>query len=549
MRRTRSWSGGALPNRSSYIYENPTDYTQDPYTDQQLSTAANAAGIAPATLQQEYHQSFTPVSPQSGANPAAQQPASGAPAPVQNPGWIFAVNLPSTYPDYAALRAAGTGLVVVADDPNAAALIAGARAWGIPVAVQVNAPPGITPAEYAARVAQAQQYAPDKLVLDIEVPGKGDPGSDGWNWSNQAAQLLKPIVGDTQVAVTMEPHQSDYNYKAYVGLSTGGSTQFWVQNYTGNMTPVDASYASSAAAQAVGAANVVNILAPGAAPTAGAMYASYGIPTAGQTAGGIYAGLSPVSSNTTPGTGLQPHIPGEIPETGPTGPGSPTPPGYNAPPGPSKAQQKAMDQTNAYFSSLGLPTDIQSQVTSIFAKYPDDPELAIELARQYVRTTPWFSATFPGFFDGVRTGLFTDESGYRQYVNQANVYTQQYFGRPITTGEIGLALKSGYTPEYLGRQYEAGAIANANMPDWRYTIGAFGESGDYATQLFQNNAGKAAGDLGEQQAGIGSMSGARLQAALDRANKRLQSVFGGQLAIPNTAGQALAPPTRPDIGA
>lgn len=531
-----------MPN---YIYEGPTDY-QQVLTSQQLRDTLAQSGLSQQdqdAVAKSYQQQIqTPA----GA-PVNPPKSTSAPGPVQNPGWIYAVNMPSTYPDFAAMAQSGTGIVISSDDPNAQLLLDAARQWGIPVAIQVNAPPGISPQEYASRVAAAQQLAPDKLVLDIESVGKGYEGSAGWQWSQQAAALLKPVVGDTQVAVTMEPNQADYNYNAYVGLSGGGNTQFWVQSYTGDMTGVPPEYATAPAIQAVGANNVIAILGPNQAPTSGGMYVSYGIPQTGATSAGVYGGGAPRTSSGGYG------IPGATTTSGPGGsPGVVQDPPSGVPNPTTTAAggstgSAAGDWAKAYFGNLGLPPDVQEAITGFFTKYPDDPQLAIELSKQYIRTTPWFAQNFPGFFEGIKTGLFTDETGYRGYVNQANVYSMQYFNRPISVMEIESALHQGLSPEYLGKTFEAGSIAVAQGADFRYALGAFGES-DVAQQA-RDDPSRVAYDIGREQAGLGSVAGARLQAALDRANKRMQAIFGGQLSIPNTTGQALQPSSHPDISA
>lgn len=534
-----------MANRSSYVYDDPTDYQQD-YTAAQIDDALSRSGLS----QQDQDRIAKAYTGNAEQNKTTQKATKKTTSPVKNPAWVYAVNMPSSYPDYAAMKAAGAGLVVSSDDPNAAKLIEGAKEWGIPVAVQVNAPPGITPEEYAARVAAAKLYAPDKLVLDIEQPGKGygpsaasPQGDAGWQWSQKAGQLLKDVVGTTPVAVTMEPHQDDYNYAAYQGLGDG-NTEFWVQSYTGDMKDVPTDWATGPANAAVGAGHVVTILGPGTAPADGTgNYVSYGIPQTGASAAGQYGRAFPGSPNNPSGQGPGgPGTPGVPPDV-PTGDPPHPPPGSGSGTGGSKAD----DWTDAYFGSLGLPQDVQDRVAKFFSKYPDDPQLAIELAKQYIRTTPWFAQNFPGFFEGMRTGLFTDETGYRGYVNAVNVYTMQYFNRPVTTNEVQFSLAQGLTPEIVGRTYEAGAIARTQGDEIRYELQAFGETD--ISNLTREDPSRVPYDIGRQQAGLPSMQGARLQAAFERANKRMQNLFGGQLAIPNTAGQALAPATRMDVGA
>lgn len=478
-------------------------------------------------------------------NPAQQAQVSNAAAPPQgggSPQWVFAVNLPSTYPDYAAMKANNAGLVVVADDPNAQLLIDGARAHGIPVAIQVNAPNGISPEEYAARVAEAKsKWNPDRLVLDIEGPGKGYEGSAGWNWSAQAAPLIAQAAGGTPSAVTMEPNQDDYNYAAYT-TALGSTTQFWPQSYFGDMTQVDPDkVVQTLVDNGVNAANIIPVLAPGQKAGTRGLYASYGVPTG--PAGGIYA---PGATNNVP------YYPGQAPVAGAGSGATPGPPVFVNPGGTYGGGQNTPPPTTTpvnwaqtYFGDLGLPANVQTQINGLFAQYPDDPQLAIQLAKQLVRGTPWFAQTFPGFFEGIRAGLFSDETGYRGYVNAANVFTMQYFNRPITTTEIESALHQGLSPEIIGRTYEASAISQAQGPEIQYQLGAFGDQGTQTPQQL----GQSVTDVSRQQAGLGSVVGAKAQAALDRATKRMQTLFQGQLAVPNTAGQALSPPPNRDLPA
>src|SRR5207302_1145012 len=148
----------------------------------------------------------------------------------------------------------------------------------------------------------------DRLVLDIEGAGKGTPGSAGWNWSQQAAALLKTTVANTPVSVTMEPHQDDYNYAAYQNLSPAGPTQFWVQSYQGDMTPTDPAWSTASADAAVGSTNVIAIFGPNIPPptnyTGG--YVSYGIPTTGASSAGVYGSGGAGPGGTPPGTSTAP---------------------------------------------------------------------------------------------------------------------------------------------------------------------------------------------------------------------------------------------------
>jgi hypothetical protein len=539
-------------------------------TAQQVTTALAGSGLSSAdqtAVHSAYDKQYAPVSSTTGAT---QQGTASGGSPA-NPSWIYAVNMPSTYPDFAAMKAAGSGLVIADDDPNYAILVAGARQWGVPVAVNVAAHNGETPEAYAARVKAAQAIVPDKLVLDIESVGKGYAGSAGWQWSNQAAALLKPIVGSTSVAVSMEPNQADYNYAAYQHLSTGGNTQYWVQAYTGDMTSYDATAATAPARAAVGDANVVAIFPPNVPPptnyTGG--YVSYGIPQTGVSSAGVYGtaptsttlGLTPVGGNTTPGTGPGPSIPGEIPETGPTPPGSPAPPGSGlpgAPPPPTLPGTSDGTGTTtpagtsnwaaAYFGSFGLPADVASEVNDIFNKTPDSDQ-AIQLALAYIRGTPWYQQTFPGIQYGMQHGLVTNEQDYRQYVTALDTLTQRYLGRHVTGYEVSSRLFYGETPDLVGKQFEGQANLEANVRDYQYYLGGFSDQKNLDTDAYRA--------LSNEQVGLDSPMGQKLNKALQQAMQRYSTLFSANAATPSlslgktglSAPSLAGGKTTPDVGA
>jgi hypothetical protein len=534
--------------------------------------------------------SYTPpavggYAPGAVTNPPPQQ-AAPAPAPssppASNPSWVFAVNLPSTYPDYSAMKASGSGLVVVADDPNAAALVAGARQWGIPVSIQVNAPPGITPQQYADRVAQAkQQYSPDKLVLDIESVGKGYSGSQGWNWSNQTAALLNPVIGGTSTAITMESGQDDYNYGAYKGL--GGNTEYWVQSYLGDMTPVNPVQSRNRLiANGVDPNSITVITGPTQPPpNTGFKWASYGIATNTASAG-VYGsnGATAPAPVQTPGTSGMPYYPGQIPVSGagsgqtggppvyvdpggpygggqnapPPGtplnqpgytpslnpipaqpPGTPIPPhppivitpggttmpGANGTPGTTPADET--DWAQFYFGSLGLPADVIAKIDDIFRKN-DDPTAASQIALAYIRGTPWYAQTFPGIQEGMKLGIVGDERDYRAYVNAINQQSINYQGRAISGSEIGAFLTNGLSVDTVTRQYAGAADINVNRNDYQYYAGNFGDGQLTNPELT---------GLGQQNAGLGNTVGLRVQRALAMASQRAQKIFDGPLSTPS----------------
>jgi hypothetical protein len=493
-------------------------------------------------------------------------PASAQPAP-SNPKWVFAVNLPSTYPDYAAMKAAGTGLVVVADDPNADTLINGARQWGIPVSIQVNAPPGITPQEYAARVAAAKaRWNPDMLVLDIEDVGKGYQGSEGWDWSTQTAALLQPVIGGTSTAITMPPTQDDYNYAAYKGL--GGDTQYWVQSYLGDMTAVDPNASRQTLIDnGVDPNSITVITGPTQAPPpSGMQWASWGIAT-NTTSAGVYG-----SVGSPAGTGT--YIPGTSSTYGQTPGGQALAGAYGALPGTSTGTSfpnsggtridpityvngvpvysgttsgtQPHDWASIYFSSLGLPPDVVKAVNDIFSKYSDINE-ATGVALAYIRGTPWYAQTFPGIQYGIQHGIIADERDYRQYVTSIDTYAQRYLGRHISGDEITGYLAQGISPAIVGQQYAGQANVQAFGGDYKYTLGAFGEGQPTPAELTA---------LGQEQVGLDNPVGQRMQRALQQATQRLQTIFQGTAATPSlsTTGGLSAPSllgqqSKPDVAA
>jgi hypothetical protein len=437
--------------------------------------------------------------------------------------WIYAVNL-ATDPDWAQLAVSGTGLVIAEDDPDAARLASLARAYGIPVAINVATKGGETPEAYAGRVAAANtQYKPDRLVLDIETPGYGysnsdprhDPNQDGWNWSTKAASLIQTQVGASGVGltVTTEPNKEDFNY----GVWDKAGADFWIQSYRGDMSPVDPKQATGwALASGVDPAKVTALLAPNQSSSGLGKVAYYGMPTTGQPG---FPGVGPPEDVPTPpgspGGGPSVGSPGSAGgEMGETGSGAQGGPGGDGTP----------DWAQVYFGTLGLPPDAIKTVDAIFAKYPTDPQTAILLSQQFIRTTPWFANNFPGFFNGLKAGLFGDENGYRQYVNQVNNYSMQYFNRPVATGEIEAYLTAGYDPNFVGKLYDSTLIQNTQAGEFQYELGAFGEGG--AASASELNA------LAGQSAGINSQIGARMAQRLQQAHTRMLGMFQGSLASP-----------------
>ena len=260
-----------------------------------------------------------------------------------------------------------------------------------------------------------------------------------------------------------------------------------------------------------------------------------------------------------PGSAAVPEEPGM--GSGAGGTGAPTPPPPAAPstpetpptpPGDSAIDptQFAADWYKAFFQQYGLPADVQGTVLYILKQYASDPATAQALAQQYLRTTDWYQQTFPGIAAGQRNGLFTDETGYRSYLNAVNQLFNQYLGRHVTSDELSGYLASGYAPAYVGNLLQGQAWAGANGRDVRQLTGAFGDNGQISdTELAA---------LGNEHAGIDTAQGQSIDAIVARAQQRLQTIFNGKLATPGgltlgatglAAAAGLGGKTTPDVGA
>ena len=183
-----------------------------------------------------------------------------------------------------------------------------------------------------------------------------------------------------------------------------------------------------------------------------------------------------------------------------------------------------VDWATVYWGSLGLTPDLINQINKIFGLYPDQ-SIAFQVAQQYLRGTDWYSQTFPGIAYGIRNGLFTDETGYRAYVNDVNQLYRQYQDRDVTGDEVALWLSQGRNTAQLGRAFQGHAIAQAEAPDRQYEAGAFTPEG-HLSQI----------DLeayGQQQAGNTSPLGMQIAQRLQQAHDRVSKIFQGTLATPN----------------
>jgi hypothetical protein len=183
------------------------------------------------------------------------------------------------------------------------------------------------------------------------------------------------------------------------------------------------------------------------------------------------------------------------------------------------------DWADVYFGSYGLPADLRGQIEALGQKYgTSNPDVFYQSALNTIRGSDWYKATYPGFAEGVRAGLFTDESGYRQYVNALNQVYRQYQGRDVTGSEAAAALASGANPQLIANQFQGDAIAQTNANDWQYLAGNFGDAGTGQLSAGELKAG------GREQAGIDTPLGQLVQKRLQVAAQRAQKIFSGTLA-------------------
>jgi hypothetical protein len=212
-------------------------------------------------------------------------------------------------------------------------------------------------------------------------------------------------------------------------------------------------------------------------------------------------------------------------DTEPWGPGS----------DPAQPQSSPAADYSNFLGVYGLPGDVQTKVAQIFGNTPDVSQ-ATALAMAYVRGTTWYAQTYPGIQEGIARGVISNEADYRNYLNNVNTLTKQYLGRDVGANEIGDYLKQGYDVSRIGRIYQGGAIAKTSANDWNYTAGAFDANGPFTAD--EQTA------LGQEQAGIDTLLGQKVQRRLDLAKQRMSAVFGGSDATPSLSlanGRLAAP--------
>lgn len=208
------------------------------------------------------------------------------------------------------------------------------------------------------------------------------------------------------------------------------------------------------------------------------------------------------------------------PDGGTPPPGGDTPTGDNTPPPMNWAD---------YLTNWGFSDDMIKELTRIFSVYPDASS-ASAAALGYIRGTDWYTTHFAGIGAGLSKGLFSDEAGYRAYLNQATGFYQRFFGRDISTNELVDYLNKGYTAGNIGQHLTGQGIVNANKPEIQYGLGNFADqpTGDQSSQ----GSPEQLAAYGDQLGGLDNAVGQQLQAKLAKAQARMAAIVQGTLATP-----------------
>ncbi len=177
-----------------------------------------------------------------------------------------------------------------------------------------------------------------------------------------------------------------------------------------------------------------------------------------------------------------------------------------------------------FWGSLGLDASTIAGLTKTLTGVTDAAQAQL-LGQNYLRQSSWYQQTFPGFDLGVRAGLFTDETGYRSYVNALTQSSQQYLGRAVTTAEVTQALQAGVDPALYANRLQGNALAQTLGPQAQYEAGAFTSEGRLSSGELQA--------YGQEKAGIDTPLGQAITQRLQQAQQRMQGLFSGTLATPN----------------
>lgn len=211
---------------------------------------------------------------------------------------------------------------------------------------------------------------------------------------------------------------------------------------------------------------------------------------------------------------------------GPTGSTNPAVPPPSAP-GPATGDDIPTPPPpvdwRGYLIDWGFPPDVVDELTRIFRTY-SDPSQASAASLAYIRGTAWYSQTFPGIQEGQRLGVIGNEADYRAYVNSLNQTYRGYLGRDVSTSEVYGYLHNGQTPTYAANHFQGQALLNSQRGEIQYELGAFDENGR------ANDSDLS--QYGDYLGGIGNMIGPQLQAKIDKARARMQTIFQGSESTP-----------------
>lgn len=227
------------------------------------------------------------------------------------------------------------------------------------------------------------------------------------------------------------------------------------------------------------------------------------------------------------------------------GPGPGTPPG--GPGNPKGDPPKINLDWRAYLADWGFPKEVVDELTRIFSTYPD-AQGASAAALAYIRGTDWYATTFPGINEGIRKGIITNEQDYRSYVNQLNDLYSRYYGRGVSSAEVGNALSGGKTASHLNAELQGQAYANTQKPEAQYLLGAFGDRQATDSELTA---------YGQNAVGLDNQIGMGVANKITNAQEKLRRVFEGTLASPSLSllksgrlvGSSLGGVNQNDVGA
>ena len=192
--------------------------------------------------------------------------------------------------------------------------------------------------------------------------------------------------------------------------------------------------------------------------------------------------------------------------------------------GGSQPALPSMDWAAFFWGQWGLPSDLIDQINKTLAGVSDETT-ALVIGTNLLRSSSWYAQTFPGIGYGIRNGLFTDETGYRDYVNRVNQLYQQYYGRAVTSGEVANYLQLGNSYDYVGNLLQGQAISQAEGPTVGYQTGAFDAQGKLTPAELTA--------YGQEKAGIDTLLGQQVALRVQRASQRLNNLFTGKLANPS----------------